>query len=884
MKMYRAIPLLIFVLVAVSPVDQAEANAWSSLSRAVKRIFRMESDEAVQRTVRAADAIPSERALMEAMREYPPIVLGRGTATSPFVDLTEKAFRREMADTIGRDLELRDLMEALSLRSGGYGVIVGEAGVGKSQLIAGLTQEIIEESTSLHPSLLNTRVIQLDRAVLTSGASVAGNLDSHLAELKEILTAMPPSQQERIILAVEDIGEWSSLLQGPGSDVQMFLARLKEVMDSTRIKVLLTGTNDDLQKIITPSALSRRLSRIHVAEPTTDQAYDMITAHLPKLKETYGVNYSVETVTLAIRMADKFDTVLELPGSALRLLEQAAVYTNYNTATRPRVLLELQGRLNQATRQLELAQSRRGPMFEANRLRLGSEVSSLRGQIEHITALHTEVRQLSEALDPIARQIEDKSRALAQTTRASDQMVLHRELQELQEKESYFRARLRERSLNLSMGNEVDENALAQVVARDRNSSVERILEEMGGDGNFLSEVSDKIRQRIVGQRHVVETVLRHLHNTKEMVLRGVRGAFLGVGPSQTGKSEFGRALGDTFGQGKVLRINCGDYKDRTAINAMMGADPGYVGYVEGGILTNFLRRVPDGVVWFDEVEKAHPSLFDILLPMLDAADPHVLTKQGEKLSTRESIFWMTGNLLQGPQDPYTRRALERGLIQADEFSDAYLRTIQDPQQMTEHLQGILTKLVDETGTPVLRNELYNRLHGIFKFYEFNTVEMIDLVRLVSKPLVTNFESLSIGFSLADEVVEAIALRSGRVMGNSARVSPNLERFVTSRINSLRSPPAAGSIQALKEGDMVHVALREGATLENAADLSVEEFQNLFEFIIYGLDGQERVIRSYIFDVASGGEQAVLRGTLRSSDAGFAEYLEALDWNFEGSL
>lgn len=883
MKKLITSPLLaLCLLVIVPPVHHAEANWLSTITRAAKKAFRIGGDDVAGATARVADDLPTERALRSAMSSYPPVVLPRGVEASPLVDLTERAFRGELVETVGRDIEIRDLMEALAMRSGGYSAVIGDPGVGKSQLIAGLAQEIVADVPSLHSSLRATRVLQLDRSVFTSGASVAGNLDAHFIELKAILAGLSPQQQERVVLVVEDLGEWSGLLQGTGSDIQLFLGRLNELMTSTRVKTILTASQDDFQKIVTNHPLARRLTQVRVEAPSVDHAFDMVSAHLPKLKETYGVTFSPETVGTALRMAQKFDTALELPGSAIRLLERASVYTNFNSTTRPRVLIQLEEQRADLQRRINAAGNRQGPKFEADRSRLGQEISSLDAQIAHTSALHTEIQDYSRLVDEVTTELRSKEQLLASTTRSSDQVVLHQEIDALTEKQEYLTSRIRERTVNLSMGNEVDEQALAQVISRDRGTSVDRILEELGGDASFHAEITEKVYQRIVGQRHVVDTVLRHLYNTKEMTLKGVRGAFLGVGPSQTGKSEFGRALGDIFGQGKVLRINCGDYKDRTAVNALRGANPGYIGYEEGGLLTNFLKRNPDGVIWLDEIEKADTSMFDILLSVLDSADPHILTNRGEKLSTRETIVWMTGNLLQGPQDPFTKRALDAGLVRAEEFSDAYLKTIRDPQQLTEHLQGILTQLVDEAGNPVLRNEVYNRLHGIFKFYEFTASEMTDLVRVMARPLVNNFDSLHIGFSLGEEALEALALRSGRDFGNSARVSANIERFVSSKVNYLRNPPLESGFQAaVKEGDMVHVTLRQGADLQHAAHLSVEEFQSLFEFAVYGLDGDQRVIRTFAFDLADRSERAVLSGTFRQGEPQYMEMVEGFGWNFE---
>lgn len=849
---------LALAVVAGAPLEQAQANTLSTIWKAVKTAFRIGGDEAVEAAGRGAREAVSltEREISQVMMNYPPILRSGNNEQQLFIDLTLQSYRGELMTGAARDLMLRDLKETL-LRRQGHAVLVGEAGVGKSQVIADLTQEITRIDSNLPEQLRNTRVVQLDRNAITRGSSVHGNLEATLEDLREVISNLRPEQQEKLVVVIEDLGDWWSFLEGVSGGSNIFFGRLQDMMQQTRVKFVFTATEADLTMATGKfQKFGDLLSRIDVQPPTFDEAFEMVRVHLPRIEAHHGVNFPSDTVKTAIRMADRFVTRLKLPGSALELLENAALHTRLNTTTRPRDLVDIDSKISVLRRQLAENRSKRGPKYELNAIALQHQLDALSGHKEFLEIIHSEVLQFVQKIDAKKLELSELNEALARTRRDADKISIQQQINEINAEIEGYNLGVRERTANIALGTEVNERALAEVIARERRTSAQEVMQELGREASFMDRVTADLQSRIVGQRHVIDTILKTLGANRDRAANGVRGAFLFVGASRTGKTEFARALGDVYGT-PILKLDAANYTTETAVNRLIGADPGYVGYESGGLLTNYIRTHATPVILVDEVEKGGKELVQTFLAAMEYSNPGLMPKKGGTfVSTRDSIFIFTGNLL-GPHDPFAQAAVHAGKIAVDDFADDALREITDAVEMKERLQKTLRELRRTDGSMVMSDELLNRMDFIFKFYEFTPEEMVELVASMSRGLVNSLDDQAIGLALNNNVLEALALRAGRDTRNSSRVRTNINQFVGSRVNTLTATKLSefgeqSAEMALKEGDILHVTLKSGASLDGVEAMEVMDFQRLLDFHVISHEARGgsvvTVIRSYSFD------------------------------------
>ena len=626
-------------------------------------------------------------------------------------DLTAAARAGELDPVIGRDTEIRRLMQVLSRRGKNNPVLIGEPGVGKTAIAELLAQRIV--AGEVPDALKGQRLISLDLGALIAGAKFRGQFEERLRSvLKEVREA--EGEGAGVILFIDEL----HTVVGPERSSSDAGSILKPALARGDLRCIGATTPEEFSRTVEKDpALNRRFQQVSIKEPGLEES----TLILRGLKERYELHHGVAitdgAVVAAARLADRYIADRCLPDSAIDLIDEAAAQLRMEVTSKPRLVEEAESELRRVELALLSAESAPEPervALQEQRRQASAQLQELQQRWQGEREELAELRQLLADDESLRLQIAEAERDgdLEEAAR-----LQYDQLHGVQQRRSELEAQLQEqqRSGQSLLREQVEEGDIADVVARWTGIPVQRL---MAGERQKLLELELRLGERVIGQQEPVAAVAAAIRRARAGMKDPRRpvGSFLFLGPTGVGKTELAKALAAAlFDEEEALvRLDMSEFMERNAVARLLGAPPGYVGYEEGGQLTEAVRRRPYAVLLLDEVEKAHPDVFNVLLQVLD--DGRLTDSQGRTVDFRHTVVVMTSNLasraiLDNARSSGDPAALEQQVEQAlaSQFRPEFLNRIDEvirfqplgPEQLQRivHLQlADLAALLREQG------------------------------------------------------------------------------------------------------------------------------------------------------------------------------------------
>ena len=702
------------------------------------------------------------------------------------INLNEMARTGKLDPVIGRDEEIRRVLQILSRRTKNNPILVGEAGVGKTAIAEGIARRIVDGDVP--ENLRSKQIFSLDMGALVAGAKYKGEFEERLKAVVQEVTA----SEGEILLFIDEIHTLVGAGKGEGA---MDAANiLKPALARGELRTIGATTFDEYQKYFEQDkALERRFQKVMIHEPSTADAISILRGLKERYENHHKVRIKDEAIVAAVELSHRYITSRFLPDKAIDLVDEAAARLRLEMNSVPEEI----DSLDRKVRQLEI--EREGIRREGDTKRieeLSHEIDELNSQRSEMRAKWQSEKGMLDKIQKNKELIEEYKQQAVEAERNGDYGLVaeirYGKIREAEEQIALLQEELNKASSSHGsmIKEEVDAEDIAEVVAKWTGIPVSRMLES---EREKLLNLEKELHRRVVGQDEAISAVADAVRRSRAGLQDARRpiGSFIFLGTTGVGKTELAKALAEFLfdDENMMTRIDMSEYQERHAVSRLIGAPPGYVGYDEGGQLTEAVRRKPYSVVLLDEIEKAHPDVFNILLQVLD--DGRLTDNKGRTVDFRNTIIIMTSNM--------------GSHLIMDNFSRGYDGE-KIPQEVIDRTRGDVIDMLKQT----LKPEFLNRIDEIVMFTPLTKENVYEIVGIQIRSLTKMLAENGIELQVTPKAQEWLARQGYDPMYGARPVKRTIQRYI---VNDLSKKILAGDVE--KERPIVIDAANDTLTYRN---------------------------------------------------------------------